>query len=216
MLRVLIADDHPIVRKGIRQILEETKNIQSIVEAETGQEVLDKVRIGKFDIVLLDISMPGMSGIDTLEELKKLNPSLPVLILSMYPEEEYAVRALKAGASGYLTKKSAPDELATAIRKIYKGERYISPTLADLLASNLMDNIERPLHESLSNREFQVMRMIVTGKALKEIAGEMSLSPKTVSTFRSRILQKLHMTSNAELIQYAMKNQLSELPPVTE
>lgn len=214
MLRVLIADDHPIVRKGIRQILEETRNVQSVDEAETGQEVLDKVKKGRFDIVLLDISMPGMSGIDTLEELKKLKPSLPVLILSMYPEEEYAVRALKAGASGYLTKKSAPDELATAIRKIYRGERYISPTLADLLASNLMDDSERPLHESLSNREFQVMRMIVEGKALKEIAGEMSLSPKTVSTFRSRILQKLNMTSNAELIQYAVKNKLGELPRV--
>jgi two-component system, NarL family, invasion response regulator UvrY len=214
MLRVLIADDHPIVRKGIRQILEETRNIQSVEEAATGQEVLDKVKKGKFDIILLDISMPGMSGLDTLEELKKLRPSLPVLILSMYPEEEYAVRALKAGASGYLTKKSAPDELATAIRKIYRGERYISPTLADLLAANLMDEIERPLHESLSNREFQVMRMIVAGKALKEIAGEMSLSPKTISTFRSRILEKLHMTSNAELIQYAVKNQLGELPRV--
>lgn len=214
MLRVLIADDHPIVRRGIRQILEETKNIQSIEEAATGQEVLDKVRAGKFDVVLLDISMPGMSGIDTLEELKKLRPSLPVLILSMYPEEEYAVRALKGGASGYLTKKSAPDELATAIRKLYKGERYISPAVADLLASNLMDTGERPLHENLSNREFQVLRMIVAGKALKEIAAEMSLSPKTVSTFRSRILHKLNMTSNSELIQYAIKYQLGTFPAV--
>lgn len=214
MLRVLIADDHPIVRKGIRQILEETRNIQSIDEAETGQEVLEMVRKGRFDIVLLDISMPGMNGIDALEELKKLKPSLPVLILSMYPEEEYAVRALKAGASGYLTKKSAPDELATAIKKIYKGERYISPAVADLLASNLMEDLDRPLHESLSNRELQVMRMIVAGKALKEIAGEISLSPKTVSTFRSRILQKLNITSNAELIQYALKNKLGELPRV--
>jgi DNA-binding NarL/FixJ family response regulator len=212
MLRVLIADDHPIVRKGIRQILEETRNVQSIDEAETGEEVLDKATKNRYDIVLLDISMPGMNGIETLEQLKKLKPSLPVLILSMYPEEEYAVRALKAGASGYLTKKSAPDELATAIRKIYKGERYISPALADLLASNLLDDNERPLHESLSNREAQVMRMIVAGKALKEIAGEMSLSPKTVSTFRSRILQKLKITSNAELIQYAVKNQLGEFP----
>lgn len=214
MLRVLIADDHPIVRRGIRQILEETRNVQSIDEAETGQDVLEKVKAGRFDIVLLDISMPGMNGIDTLEALKKLKPLLPVLILSMYPEEEYAVRALKAGASGYLTKKSAPDELATAIRKIYRGERYISPTLAELLASNLMDDLERPLHESLSNRELQVMRLIVAGKALKEIAGEMSLSPKTVSTFRSRILQKLNISSNAELIQYAVKNRLGELPRV--
>lgn len=212
MLRILIADDHPIVRKGLRQILEETRNIQSIEEASSGQEVLDKVKKGKFDIVLLDISMPGISGIDTLEEIKKLQPSLPVLILSMYPEEEYALRALKAGASGYLTKKSAPDELAAAIKKIYRGERYISPTLADLLATNLMEDSGKPLHESLSNREFQVMRMIVSGKSLKEIAGEMSLSPKTISTFRTRILQKLNMKSNAELIQYAMKNQLCDMP----
>ncbi|MDA8084676.1 MAG: response regulator transcription factor [Nitrospiraceae bacterium] len=213
MLRILIADDHPIVRKGIRQILEETKNIQSIDEASSGAEVLQKIAKARYDIVMLDISMPGMSGIDTLEEIKKSNPSLPVLILSMYPEEEYAVRAIKAGASGYLTKKSAPEEMANAVRKIYRGERYISQNLAGILASTLMEDSQRPLHETLSNREFQVMRLIVSGKSLKEIAAGMSLSPKTISTFRSRILQKLNMSSNAELIQYVIRNRLCELPP---
>jgi DNA-binding NarL/FixJ family response regulator len=208
MFRVLIADDHPIVRRGLKQILEDAGNIRSIDEAESGQEVLDKITKANFDVVLLDISMPGMSGLECLETAKKLKPSLPILILSMYPEEEYAIRALKAGASGYLTKKSAPEELTTAIRKISRGERYISPSLADLLAVSVVDDLEKPLHELLSNREMQVLRMIVTGKSIKEIAGEMSRSPKTVSTFRSRILQKLKMKSNAQLIQYAMKNRL--------
>jgi DNA-binding NarL/FixJ family response regulator len=208
MFRVLIADDHPIVRRGLKQILEDSGSIRSIDEAGSGQEVLDKISRAAFDIVLLDISMPGINGLETLEIAKKLKPLLPVLILSMYPEEEYAIRALKAGASGYLTKKSAPEELITAIRKISRGERYISPSLADLLAVSVVDDTERPLHESLSNREMQVLRMIVTGKSIKEIAGEMSRSPKTISTFRSRILQKLKMTSNAQLIQYAMKNKL--------
>jgi DNA-binding NarL/FixJ family response regulator len=210
MYRILIADDHPIVRRGLRQILEENRTVLSVDEAGTGQEALEKVKKGRFDMVLLDISMPGMSGLEALDALKKLNPSLPVLILSIYPEEEYAVRALKAGASGYLTKKSAPDELITAIRKLARGERYISPSLAEFLATHLTDEKDRPLHDSLSNREFQVMRLIVSGKSLKEIAGVMALSPKTISTFRTRILQKLQMKSNAELIQYTMKNNLME------
>jgi DNA-binding NarL/FixJ family response regulator len=154
--------------------------------------------------------MPGMNGLETLAELKKLKPTLPVLILSIYPEEEYAVRALKGGASGYLTKKSAPDELITAIKKIVRGERYISPSLAEFLATHLTEDKDKPLHEGLSNREFQVMRMIASGRSLKEIAGEMSLSPKTISTFRTRILQKMEMKSNAELIQYSLKNNLLE------
>jgi DNA-binding NarL/FixJ family response regulator len=210
MYRILIADDHPIVRRGLRQILEETRFVTSVDEASNGREALELVKKGKFDIVLLDISMPGMSGLEVLEELKKLKPSLPVLILSIYPEEDYAIRALKAGASGYLTKKSAPDELVVAIKKIYRGERYISPSLADYLASNIMDDKDKPLHNNLSNREFQVMRMMASGKTLKEIAGEINLSPKTISTFRTRILQKMRLKSNAELIQYAIKNGLGE------
>ena len=208
MYRILIADDHPIVRQGLKHILEESGYVRSIEEAETGREVVDKIRQSPFDVILLDISMPGMSGLETLEEIKKLNPSLPVLILSMYPEEDYAVRALKTGASGYLTKKSAPDELAKAIKKIARGERYISPALADFLAVNLTEDREKPLHESLSARELQVLRLIVAGKSIKEIAGEVSRSPKTISTFRSRILQKLDMKNNAQLFQYAIKNNL--------
>ena len=208
MYRILIADDHPIVRQGLKHILEESGYVRSIEEAETGREVVDKIRLSPFDVILLDISMPGMSGLETLEEIKKLNPSLPVLILSMYPEEDYAVRALKTGASGYLTKKSAPDELAKAIKKIARGERYISPALADFLAVNLTEDREKPLHESLSARELQVLRLIVAGKSIKEIAGEVSRSPKTISTFRSRILQKLDMKNNAQLFQYAIRNNL--------
>ncbi|HYQ47963.1 MAG TPA: response regulator transcription factor [Thermodesulfovibrionales bacterium] len=208
MFRILIADDHPIVRKGLVHVLEDSGIVRSIEEASNGQEVLDKVKRSRFDVVLLDISMPGMGGIETLEELKKLYPSLPVLMLSMYPEEEFAVRALKAGAAGYLTKKSASDELTGAIRKISRGQRYIGASLAEFLAVNLTEDSERPLHELLSNRELQVLRMIVKGMSIKEIAGEISRSPKTVSTFRSRILEKLKMKSNAQLIQYAMKNNL--------
>ncbi len=210
MYRILIADDHPIVRRGLRQILEENRTVLRVDEAETGKEALEMVKQNRFDVVLLDISMPGMSGLEALSEIKKLNPRLPILILSIYPEEDYAVRALKAGASGYLTKKSAPDELITAVKKLIRGERYISPSLAELLASHLSEENDRPLHESLSNREFQVMRLITSGKSLKEAASEMSLSPKTISTFRTRLLQKLQLKSNAELIQYAMKHDLME------
>jgi two-component system, NarL family, invasion response regulator UvrY len=210
MYRILIADDHPIVRSGLKQILQEAKFVSGIEEASTGEEALDKAKTGKFDILLLDISMPGINGLEVLEELKKLKPNLRVLMLSIYPEEDYAVRALKAGASGYLTKKSAPDELLTAIRKLSRGDRYISPSLAEYLASHLADDNKMPLHEGLSNREFQVMRMIASGKSLKEIAGEINLSPKTVSTFRTRILQKMDFKSNADLIQYAMKNGLTD------
>jgi len=210
MYRILIADDHPIVRSGLKQILQEARFVRSIEEASTGGEALEKAKTGKFDIVLLDISMPGMNGLEVLEELKKLKFNIRVLMLSIYPEEDYAVRALKAGASGYLTKKSAPDELLTAIKKLSRGDRYISPSLAEYLASHLADDTKKPLHEGLSNREFQVMRMIASGKSLKEIAGEINLSPKTVSTFRTRILQKMDFKNNADLIQYAMKNGLTE------
>jgi DNA-binding NarL/FixJ family response regulator len=209
MYKILIADDHPIVRRGLVQILRESGSVTTIDEACNGREALEKAQNGRYDVVLLDISMPGMSGLEVLDELKKSKPSLPVLILSIYHEEEYAVRALKSGASGYMTKKSAPDELLLAVKKLARRERYISPSLADYLASHLTDNTDRPLHDCLSNREFQVMRLIVSGRSLKEIAGEMALSPKTISTFRTRILQKLKMKSNADLIQYALKNNLT-------
>ncbi|MBI5846405.1 MAG: response regulator transcription factor [Nitrospirae bacterium] len=210
MYKILIADDHPIVRKGLRQILEEGGIVRKVEEAGSGKEAVEKVRNGSFDVALLDISMPEMSGLEALDEIKKLRPSMPVLILSIYAEEEYAVRALRSGASGYMTKKSAPDELIAAIRKIVRGGRYISPSLADFLASHLTGESDKPLHETLSTREFQVMRMIAAGRSLKEIAYDMSLSPKTISTFRTRILQKMQMQNNADLIQYAIKNKLTD------
>lgn len=210
MLRILIADDHPIVRQGLKHILEAGGNIRSIEEAENGTQVLNMIKKTPFDVVLLDISMPGINGLETLEEIKKIQASLPVLILSMYPEEEYAVRALKAGAAGYLTKKSVPDELTRAVKKLVRGERYISQTLAEFLAASLTDEGDKPLHESLSARELQVLRLIVAGKSIKEIAAEMLRSPKTISTFRSRILQKLNMKNNAQLYHYAMKNNLTD------
>ncbi len=213
MYRILIADDHPIVLKGLTQLLGESGQVRTITQVNSGEEVLSAIKQDRFDVVLLDISMPGMNGIDTLEEIKKLKPSLPVLILSMYPEKDYALRAMKAGASGYLTKKSAPAELSNALAKIAGGGRYISAALADLMASTLTGSSDAPRHERLSNREFQVLRMIASGKSLKEIGAEISLSPKTIGTFRMRILQKLNMTSNAELVRYALEHQLFELPP---
>ncbi|TAN39281.1 MAG: response regulator transcription factor [Nitrospirae bacterium] len=212
MLRVLIADDHPIVLKGLTQLLQETGLVNKITAVHSGEEAVALIAGNNYDLVILDISMPGMDGIETTEEIRKLNPSLPVLIISMYPEKDYAIRAFKAGALGYLTKKSASGELAVAIKKVMRRERYITPTLADLLAESVTDSNDKPLHERLSNREMQVMGLIVEGRSLKEIGGAMSLSPKTIGTFRTRILQKLNMTSNAELVKYAMKHNLFELP----
>jgi two-component system invasion response regulator UvrY len=208
MLKILIADDHPIVRKGLMQVLTEIPNMVIVDEASSGQEVLDKVCKSDYDMIVLDISMPGRGGLDVLKQLKTERPRLPVLILSMHPEEQYAVRALRAGASAYLTKESAPDELIAAIRKVSQGRKYVTSSLAEKLASHLEVDAERPLHETLSDREYQVMRLIVSGKRIKEIAEDLSLSVKTISTYRSRILQKVKMKSNAELTYYAIKNRL--------
>lgn len=210
MIKILIADDHPVVRQGLKDIIKETPDMMVGDEASNGQETLEKVRKSDFDIVLLDISMPGRSGLDILKELKSEKPELSVLILSMHPEEQYAVRALKAGASGYLTKESAPDELIAAIRKASKGRKYITSSLAEKLAFYLEIENERPLHEALSDREYEVMRMIASGKTITEIAGKLFLSVKTISTYRSRILEKMGMKSNAELTHYALKNRLVE------
>ena len=181
----------------------------AVEEASSGHEALAKVAETRFDMVLLDISMPQMDGLETLERIRKLAPSPPVLMLTVYPEEEYAVRALKTGASGYMTKQAAPDELFIAIRKVLKGGRYISPSLADILATDVYQSeTEKTFHKTLSNREFTVMKMIASGKSLKEIAAELSLSPKTVSTYRSRILNKVHVRSNAELVRYCLKHKL--------
>jgi two-component system, NarL family, invasion response regulator UvrY len=209
-MRILMADDHPVVRMGYRKILEEVPGPITVEETSNGDETIEKATTAAFDVVLLDISMPGKSGIDVLRELKRLRPSLPVLMLSMYPEEEYAVRAFKEGASGYLSKKSAPEELVTAIKTVFKGRKYLSPSLGEFLASSLAIETEDPPHRRLSDREFHVMQMIVSGKLIKQIASELNLSPKTISTYRSRILQKINVENNAELIQYALKHRLFE------
>ncbi len=208
MLKILIADDHPIVRKGMKQIIEEAPDMMVADEAGNGVEVLNKVSKKYFDIVLLDISMPGRSGLEVLMELKKEKPDLPVLVMSMHPEEQYAIRALKSGASGYLTKASVPEELVTAIRKVSLGRKYISPSLAEILASDFGTDKEKPLHETLSNREYQVMCLIASGKTLTEIGDELALSVKTISTYRARILGKMNMKNNAELTHYAIQNHL--------
>ena len=208
MIRILIADDHPIVRQGLKQILTEEPDMGEFGEAKNSQETLDLVRKGDWDVVILDITMPGRGGLDTLKEIRTERPKLPVLILSIHPEDQYAVRALKAGAAGYMTKESAPDDLIKAIRKVLKGGKYISPSLAENLALFLERDDQKSPHESLSDREYQVMCMIAAGKKVKEIAESLSLSVKTISTYRARILDKMKMKSNADLIHYAIQNRL--------
>jgi len=208
MIKILIADDHPVVRKGLKEIIKENSDMVVAAEAGHGQEVLEKALKKEFDVVVLDISMPGRSGLEVLKQLKRERPELSVLILSIHPEEHYAVRVLKAGASGYLTKESVPDELIKAIRKISTGRKYISSTLAEKLAFDLESGGEKPAHERLSDREYEVMCLIASGKTLKEIAEKLCLSAKTISTYRSRILEKMKMKNNAELTHYAIKNNL--------
>lgn len=208
MLRILIADDHPVFRQGLRQILSEASDMVVTDEVSDGLEVLGRVRAGCCDVILLDISLPGRNGIDILKQLKKERPKLPVLMLTMHPEEQYAIRALKAGASGYLTKESTPDELITAIRKVSAGGKYVSSSLAETLAYELGRMDEKAPHETLSDREYQIMLLIASGKTVTEIAETLSLSIKTVSTYRSRILEKMRMKNSAELTYYAIKNQL--------
>ena len=210
MIKILIADDHRIVREGLKQILAETSDMVVADEASNTQEVLKKVWDNEYDVLLLDISMPGRSGLDILKQLKSDRPKLSVLVLSMYSEEQYALRALKAGASGYMTKESAADELIEAIRKVSTGRKYISPSVAERLAFSLESGDERPPQETLSDREFQVMCMIASGKTIKAIADDLSLSIKTVSTYRARILEKMRMKNNAELTHYAIQNKLVE------
>jgi DNA-binding NarL/FixJ family response regulator len=207
-IKVLIADDHTIVREGIKQILAEMPEVTVTDEARNGQEVLQNVWDKDYDIVLLDITMPGRSGLDVLKQLKNDKPALKILILSMHPEEQYAIRAFKAGAFGYLTKESSPNELIEAIRKVSIGKKYVSSSLAETLASHLEAKSEKPLHDTLSDREYEVMCMIASGKTVKEIAGELALSVKTISTYRARILEKMGMKNNAQLTHYTIQNQL--------
>ncbi len=208
MIRILVADDHIVVREGVKQILSYLEDIVVEDEARDGQEALEKALRGDFDVILLDISMPGRGGLETLEDILKHKPRLPVLILSMHPEEQYAVRALRSGASGYLTKASAPQELIGAIRKVARGGKYVTASLAEKLAFELDSSSTKLRHETLSNREHQVMLMLASGKSVGEIAGELCLSVKTVSTYRTRIMEKMGMTKNAELTLYAVNNHL--------
>ena len=210
MLKILVADDHTIVREGLKQILGEVHDMIVAGEASDGSEALRKVREDHYDLVLLDISMPGIGGLDVLKQLKSEKPDLPVLMLSMYPEEQYAVRTLKAGASGYLTKESASNELIAAIRKVSSGGKYVTSSLAEKLASCLDTHSDKPVHERLSDREYQVVRMIASGKTVTEIADALSLSVKTISTHRSRALIKMGMKTNAEITYYAIKHGLVE------
>ena len=208
MLKILIADDHAIVRQGLKQIVTETPDMVVAGEASNGQELLNKIKESDYDVVVLDITMPGRDGMDVLKQLRSEKPELPVLMLSIHPEEQYALRALRAGAAGYLTKESAPDELVVAIQKVSRGGKYISSSLAEKLAFELEVGREQAPHEILSDREYHVMCLIASGKTVMEIAQELSLSEKTISTYRSRILEKMKMKNNAELTYYAIKNQL--------
>jgi DNA-binding NarL/FixJ family response regulator len=207
-MRILIADDHAVFRRGLRETISEAFPKVTFGEAKTALETLESVRRHDWEILILDISMPGKSGLDILNDLKRLRPKLPILLLSMHPEEQFARRALKSGAAGYLTKESVPEELKEAVRKVLTGGRYVSATFAEKLAVDLREGADIPIYELLSDREFQVLRMIASGKTVKEIADEIALSVKTVSTYRARILEKTGMKTNAELIRYALQTQL--------
>jgi DNA-binding NarL/FixJ family response regulator len=210
MIRVLIADDHAVVREGIKRIIADAADLTVRAEAENGQDLLAKLKAGDCDVVLMDLAMPGMPGLEVLEEIRRQRPRLPVLVLSMYPEDQYAVRTLMAGASGYIHKGSPPDELVAAIRTVAAGRRHITAEVAESLASHVDTVSPKPPHESLSNREYQVLCLIASGKSVGDIAGELSLSVKTVSTYRSRILEKLGLRHNAEITRYAMQHGLVE------
>jgi two-component system, NarL family, invasion response regulator UvrY len=207
-MKVLIVDDHAVLRRGLKETIRESFPKVAFGEARTAQEALTHVREQNWDLIILDISLPGKSGLDILEDLKRLRPKLPILFLSMHPEEQYARRSLKAGAAGYLTKESVPDELKTAVRRVVTGGRYVSLALAEKLAFDLRKGSELPVHELLSDREFQVLRMIAEGKTVKNIADEISLSVKTVSTYRARILEKMGMKTTADLIRFAIRSRL--------
>jgi two-component system invasion response regulator UvrY len=204
MIKVLITDDHPVVRRGIRQILEDDETIVLIHEAGSGKELIDRMKEQKYDVILLDISLPGRNGIDMISQIKKEQQSAAILILSIHSEETYAIIALKSGASGYLTKTSAPDELIYAIHKVSRGERYISPSMAEKLAESLISDSDRPLKESLSSRELEVLNLLASGLTIVQIAARLSLSPKTISTYRERMLLKLKLNTTADLIRYSI------------
>jgi DNA-binding NarL/FixJ family response regulator len=208
MIQILIVDDHAILRRGLKEILEREFRDVSIGGAGTAEQALTQLDSEKWDLVILDITMPGRSGVDVLRNLKALRPKLPVLVLSMHPEDQYGKRVLKAGASGYMNKESAPEELIKAVRKLLSGGRYVSPTLAETLAVDLGRDDGTPAHERLSDREFEVLRKMASGKTVGQIAQELHLSVPTVSTYRARILEKMGMSNTAELIRYALSHHL--------
>jgi two-component system invasion response regulator UvrY len=210
MIRILIADDHAIVRAGLRQFIADQADMEIAGEAASGSETVAAVRAGDFDVVLLDISMPDKNGIDTLRMLRHVKPDLPVLMLSAYGEDQYAVNLLRAGASGYVNKEAAPTQLVGAIRTVAQGRKYVSPSLAQTLADGVAGDSDRPLHAALSQREFQIFCKLASGAPVSKIAEELHLSVKTVSTYRTRILEKMGMKSNADLTYYAIKNGLIE------
>ena len=207
-IRVFIADDHAIVREGLKQILAEQRDIVVAGEAETGLDAVKLFRKSRCNVLLLDISLPDRNGIEVLKQIKSEKPELAVLMLSMHREDQYAIRSLKAGAAGYLTKQSAPRELVSAIRQVAGGQRYVSPALAQVLAAQIGEDHEQPAHETLSDREYQTLTLIASGKTVGEIAKELSLSVKTVSEYRARLLSKMKLKTSAELTHYAIRNQL--------
>ena len=210
MMRVLIADDHAILRRGLIEILRREFKDAVCGEAEDAEQILAQVEAHDWDLVILDVTMPGRSGIDVLADLKRLRPKLPVLILSMHPEDQYGKRVLKAGASGYMNKDSAPAELIKAVRKVLAGGRYVSPALAEMLALDLGRQADQPLHDRLSDRELEILRLMGSGKTISQIAEVLHLSVSTVSTYRGRILEKMNLTTTAELMSYALRHQLAD------
>jgi two-component system invasion response regulator UvrY len=210
MIRVLIADDHAIVRQGLRQILADTHDMEVVAEAADGFETLQRLRETPCDMIVLDISMPKKNGVDVLRQIRQDHPKLPVLILSMFPKDQYAVRLLKGGAAGYLSKESVPEQLVEAIRTVASGRRFIGPETAELLAMEISRDLDHPSHELLSNREFEILRLLASGNTVSEVGDMLNLSVKTVSTYRSRILKKMNLNNNAELTYYAVKNNLVE------
>jgi DNA-binding NarL/FixJ family response regulator len=209
-MKILITDDHAVVRQGLKQILADEFKRAVFGEASNAQEALNRVWKESWDVVVLDITMPGRGGLEVLKEIKRSKPKLPVLVLSMHPEDQFAVRMIKSGASGYMTKESAPSDLVGAIKKVLSGGHYVSPSLAEKMATYITLDVQKPPHERLSDREFQVFRMIASGKSVTQIAHELALSVKTISTYRTRILEKTAMSSNADLTHYAIQNQLVE------
>lgn len=208
MIRVVVADDHTVVREGIRRILERSSDIRVVAEATSGDEVIAALKQSPVNVLLLDIEMPGPDFTSVIQSAHEMDPRLRVLILSVHPEEQFAIRALRAGAAGYMTKDYSTEQLTGAIRRVAEGRKYISDSLAELLAIGLDRDLETPLHESLSDREHQVLRLLSKGKSLKEIAAQLAVNPKTVTTYRTRVLQKLGLKTNADLVRYALENDL--------